>query len=44
MVSRVAYNAFVLNTGHELEKLVSTLTRLWLNALGVDKTLWATPL
>ncbi|GAA1827236.1 hypothetical protein GCM10009836_01130 [Pseudonocardia ailaonensis] len=44
MVSRAAYQAFVLRTStDEMEMLVRTLTRLWLNALGIGREDWADP-
>ena len=33
MVSRTAYNTFVLGDRAKLDNLVTTLTRLWANAL-----------
>jgi hypothetical protein len=36
MVSRVAYISFVMGGEWELEKLVQELTRLWVNALGIE--------
>lgn len=35
MVSRAAYTAFVLGEGVPIEPLVDTLTRLWVNGLGI---------
>lgn len=41
MVSRAAYQAFVLKTStDDMETLVRTLTRLWLNALGIGHSAW----
>jgi AcrR family transcriptional regulator len=36
MVSRVAYISFVMGGEWELEQLVQELTRLWVNALGIE--------
>ncbi len=44
MVSRAAYQAFVLETSDDIDQLVATLTRLWLNALGIDQKFWSEPL
>jgi hypothetical protein len=36
MVSRVAYNTYVLGEEVPLDRLVATLTRLWASALGLQ--------
>lgn len=41
MVSRAAYHAFVLEVDDDLEMLIATVTRLWLNALGISKSAWS---
>jgi AcrR family transcriptional regulator len=38
MVSRAAYQAFVLGVDDDIDELSSNLSRLWLNALGVGPT------
>lgn len=44
MVSRAAYQAFVLKTStDDMDTLVRTLTRLWLNALGIGHDAWSNP-
>ncbi|MBW9204711.1 TetR/AcrR family transcriptional regulator [Mumia sp. zg.B53] len=41
MVSRTAYNAFVVGAERDVERLAHTLTRLWVNALGIPERLRA---
>lgn len=44
MVSRAAYHAFVLETDDDMERLVATVTRLWINALGISESAWSDPM
>ncbi|MGH1563585.1 TetR/AcrR family transcriptional regulator [Mumia sp. DW29H23] len=37
MVSRTAYNTYVLGDARDLDTLTATLTRLWVNALGIPE-------
>ncbi|KAA1422295.1 TetR/AcrR family transcriptional regulator [Mumia zhuanghuii] len=41
MVSRTAYNTYVLGEARDLDTLTDTLTRLWVNALGIPERVLA---
>ncbi|WP_370616175.1 TetR/AcrR family transcriptional regulator [Mumia sp. Pv 4-285] len=43
MVSRTAYNTYVLGDDRDLDTLTDTLTRLWVNALGIPERVNADP-